>query len=522
MVGLVLPGTGAHCFFWFCWYSGDLSKIPGHDAMKTYEKILITILPLVFIFVFIMVGTTYHFARTALTELAETWLLTRLAEAKRAAVIQVDTLKKYGLEEVPASIMKAQMDIGAAMRAIEMGKSGFVFAIGEKGRVVLHPDPEKVGVDISRQTWFQELRPEGGRLEYTDDGEPCLARYDFFEPWRWYLVASSPVKEVYGVVNRIRPYTISLGMICSLILLLVLMVLTQQLTRPLRMLTDGALRFAKGDLDTRISIQSKDEFGQLAGVFNHMAGQMQQTLTTIRTSHRKLEQGVRERTAQLEAKNRELKDFAHIVSHDLKAPLRAISQLSHWIATDYDHLLDKDGRDMIRLMGKRVRRMDSLINDILSYARIGSAVGRKERVDINTMLREVVDNMAPPVSISIVLKNQLPVIETDPVPLAHIFQNLIDNAVKFMENPRGEIRVACLDAGSHWLFCVADDGPGIKRRYHEKIFKMFQSLHTRDDMESTGIGLAQVRKNVEMLGGTIRVRSEVGQGSAFIFSLPKS
>lgn len=221
------------------------------------------------------------------------------------------------------------------------------------------------------------------------------------------------------------------------------------------------------------------------------------------------------------AANQELKEFAYIVSHDLKAPLRAISQLTHWISEDYAEVFDDDGREQIGLVLKRVKRMDGLIDGVLRYSRIGRVKEKEESLDLNLLVKEVIENLAPPDSIQIILENRLPVVLRDPTRMGQVFQNLIGNAIKFMDKDVGVIRVGCVDEGDLWKFMVADNGPGIDQRYHDKIFKIFQTLTARDEHESTGIGLTLVKKIITLYGGTIRIESEFGKGSSFIFTLPK-
>ncbi len=174
--------------------------------MNTYSKVLIYTLPLVFLLLLSTVGVAYHFSRTALTELAETWLGTRLSEALQIAVGHDDMLHRYGLEDIPASIAKAKMDAGAAMSVIEVGERGFVFAIDRQGLLAVHPDPAMVGRNMSQEPWFPTLQPERSRLIHQTPAGRSLAMVDYFEPWEWYILASDPEREVYGVANRMKPY----------------------------------------------------------------------------------------------------------------------------------------------------------------------------------------------------------------------------------------------------------------------------------------------------------------------------
>ncbi len=242
----------------------------------------------------------------------------------------------------------------------------------------------------------------------------------------------------------------------------------------------------------------------------------------IRQLNAELEHRVRKRTAKLEAANKELKDFAYVVSHDLKTPLRGISRLANWLTQDYADAIDDAGREMAELLIGRVKRMDNLIDGILEYSRIGRITGETRRIDLNILLPKVVDMLMLPRGIKIAIADNLPVLSGDRTRITQLFQNLLSNAVKFMDKPEGQISVAYSDHAHSWQFMVADNGPGIAPRYHEKIFQIFQTLTPRDKCENTGIGLALVKKIVELHGGKVWLESTEGKGCAFYFTLPKS
>ncbi len=222
----------------------------------------------------------------------------------------------------------------------------------------------------------------------------------------------------------------------------------------------------------------------------------------------------------LEVANNELNDFAYVVSHDLRAPLRAIGSLSQWLYTDYKDKFDPEGKVQLDLLIGRVNRMQNLIDGILEYSRVGKTKKEKETFDPNQILCEVIDSLSPPSNIRIIIDNPLPVIHYDKTRIRQVFSNLIGNAIKYMDKPEGEIHVGCLEEGSSWKFSVKDNGPGIDKKYQNLVFQMFQTLHARDDIESTGIGLPIVKKIIEMHGGMIWIESELGKGSTFYFTIP--
>lgn len=235
----------------------------------------------------------------------------------------------------------------------------------------------------------------------------------------------------------------------------------------------------------------------------------------------KLNEHLKSAVWDLTRANRELQEFAHIAAHDLKTPLRAIGTLADWISMDYADKFDEQGKEQVRLLVTKAKQMTALIDDILHYSGAGQSLQTNQRVDLNEILAEVISQIAPPENIEITVENKLSAITCKKTHLIQIFQNLLDNAVKYMDKPRGRIKVTCIEQDDCWKFSVADNGPGIERKHFDRIFKIFQTLGPRDGLESTGIGLSIVKKLVELNKGRVWVESEVGAGSTFFFTLPK-
>lgn len=225
---------------------------------------------------------------------------------------------------------------------------------------------------------------------------------------------------------------------------------------------------------------------------------------------------------ELQNANEELKNFAYVVSHDLKAPLRAIGSLAEWIATDYADKFDDAGREQLRLLVGRARRMDALIDGILQYSRVGRADEGRTDVDLDALLHEVIDALAPPPHIRIEIDTALPTVHIERTRMQQVLQNLLSNAIKYLDKPQGEIHVGCITEKTTWKFYVRDNGPGIEQRHFERIFGLFQTLMPRDRVESTGVGLALVKKIIELHDGRVWLESTVGAGSTFFFTLPRN
>jgi PAS domain S-box-containing protein len=236
----------------------------------------------------------------------------------------------------------------------------------------------------------------------------------------------------------------------------------------------------------------------------------------LRRAHAGLESRVRERTAELEG-------FAYAASHDLKAPLRVIDNASKWLEEDLAEHLTGENRENMQLLRGRVGRMEKLLDDLLEYSRVGRATdGRYEEVITGDVLMDnILALLSPPVGFTVEVSPGFAAIHVCRMPLQQILMNLISNAIKHHDKKSGRIDVTVADRGTDYAFAVKDDGPGISPQFHDQIFKMFQTLKPRDQVEGSGMGLAMVRKNIEVFGGTIELVSAEGEGSIFRFTWPK-
>ena len=224
---------------------------------------------------------------------------------------------------------------------------------------------------------------------------------------------------------------------------------------------------------------------------------------------------------KIESANEELKSFAYIVSHDLKAPLRGIRNLADWISADYGDKLGSEGKEQLELLGSQVDRMHDLIEAVLQYSKIGYVKEARVEVDLDEFLPEVVETVVPAENITVTIENELPTVLGEQTRFQQLFQNLLSNAVKYMDKPEGKIRIGCVEENDFWKFSIADNGLGIEEKDFVKIFEMFQTLSAQNEYESMGVGLTVAKKIVELYGGRIWVESEYEQGSTFFFTLPK-
>jgi PAS domain S-box-containing protein len=226
--------------------------------------------------------------------------------------------------------------------------------------------------------------------------------------------------------------------------------------------------------------------------------------------------------ADLEERNNALDSFVHIVSHDLKAPLRAISNLSQWLEDDLENQLPPENQQQLQLLRARVARMESMINSLLLYARVGRQETPLETFNVAELLSEIIDSLAPPEGFSINIEQPMPTLTTKRLFLSQVFTNLISNAIKHHTSVEGHLDIRGVEQQNFYEFMVRDDGPGIAPEHHAKIFTIFQTLKAEDNnSDSTGVGLAIVKKIIEMEEGTIRVESCIGNGTTFFFTWPK-
>ncbi len=237
----------------------------------------------------------------------------------------------------------------------------------------------------------------------------------------------------------------------------------------------------------------------------------------LEISNRRLQ----EYTTTLEKTNKELDKFASIVSHDLKAPLRAIGNLADWIEEDGGPTFSPEVRTNFNMIKQRIKRMEDLIQAILDYSKADKRVGDQINVDTRELIRETVEFIGLPEKAIVHIPENMPVMVTDKTRLSQVFSNLIGNGVKYNDKDIPEITIGFETHENGWTFSIKDNGPGIDPKFHEKVFVIFQTLNRRDDVESTGVGLAIVKKIIEDEGGKIWIESEPGNGADFKFFWPK-
>ncbi|PJJ58888.1 sensor histidine kinase [Hymenobacter chitinivorans] len=278
--------------------------------------------------------------------------------------------------------------------------------------------------------------------------------------------------------------------------------INQATNQRIQIIENLANQVVQGDYKVKIKDKEKDSLGNLATSLNRMTQTLDDTFSALQN------------------RNRELDQFAYVTSHDLKAPLRGVMTVVKWIEDELKAELSDQMHQYLGMMKGRLTRLEDLINGLLAYARIGRTEQKLEEVAVLELVEEVRELVVPP-TFEVNIAGELPVLVTDRLSLQQVFTNLLSNAVKYHHRGQGTITISCTEAKKEYEFTVADDGPGIAPEYHEKIFLIFQTLRDRNTAESTGIGLSIVKKILDEQKGSIRVSSEPGQGTAFIFTWPK-
>lgn len=298
-----------------------------------------------------------------------------------------------------------------------------------------------------------------------------------------------------------RVITLLLTIISIIIALLSSFYFIHVITGRISKMVNQAETISKGEF-TVIEDKKKDELNQLSISLNTMSQTLQKNFN------------------ELTKKNIELDQFAYVVSHDLKAPMRGIANIISWIEEDHDHELTPDLKKNLMLIKGRTIRLENMINGLLEYARVGKIRKGDEMVNINSLVKELIDLLVPP-GYDIKIEGEMPVIRTEKLHIQQVLSNLISNCVKYNNNPHPYSIISCKENKDHYIFSVSDNGPGIEEQYFDKIFVIFQTLQERDAFESTGVGLAIVKKIIDDYKCEINIRSEKGKGTTFSFTWPK-
>ena len=336
-------------------------------------------------------------------------------------------------------------------------------------------------------------------------GVQVFGAYSWLPDYELAILTEIDAAEALAPVLEFRNRMVIILVIVILLVALIGIMVSRTITGPVRKLITGIEEFGRGVLDKRIDVPSADEIGQLADTFNRMAGE-----------RKRIEE-------ELQKINKELEGFSYSVSHDLRAPLRAVSGFSNVILEDYGDRLDNEGKRYLNLIVKNIAKMGNLIDDLLKFSRMGRTDMTFATVDMEQVAMSANNEMkliyeGREIEMSL---NSLPNIRGDSKLLHQVFSNLISNAMKYTEREKvGKIEIGSNIGKDHVTYYVKDNGVGFDMKYVHKLFGVFQRLHSEKDFEGTGVGLALVQKIIHRHGGNVWAEGKVNEGATFFFSLP--
>lgn len=349
---------------------------------------------------------------------------------------------------------------------------------------------------------------------------PVIGAYKWLPDYNMCLITEVDQAEAYARIDSMSTTIITIVSLLALIVVAASFFLARTITLPLARLVAGAVAVGRGNLDQRVGTPAKDEIGELSRAFDRMAIELKGTTVSLD----ELEQRIRERTAQLEAANRELEAFSYSVSHDLRVPLRAIGGYTRILQEEYQQQMDAEGKRVCSVISESADKMSALIDDLLAFSRLGRAAMSPRKLDMEELVNSVFQELTTAKSRKRIdfQVDVVPPVMGDTSLLRQVWVNLISNAIKFSsKQKRAVINVHGENAEGEIVYSVQDNGAGFDMQYTHKLFGVFQRLHSTKEFEGNGVGLALVQRVVLRHGGRVWAEGQIGKGATFYFSLPR-
>jgi len=358
------------------------------------------------------------------------------------------------------------------------------------------------------------IETDSAVITYARGGEDYMAAQSLVRNTKWKVMVTMPEHKVLQPATEFLRIAVSSAVLLLLIGIVLTWLISRSITKPLDKLAVAARGIAKGDFSQKVELNRADELGVLSHAFNVMAKEVSDTQKSLETN-------VAKRTAQLEQANKELEAFSYSVSHDLRAPLRAVSGYANMLQEDHAPSLNEDGKRIVGTIVNNARMMGQLIDDLISFSRISRKETNVEEVNMQQVVEQVIAELKtqrPGKNYRFVM-HALPVCKTDPQLIKQVWVNLVDNAMKYSsleEEP--VIEIGATHTNGKVEYYVKDNGVGFDMKYSDKLFGVFQRLHRQDEFEGTGIGLALVKRIVDRQNGSLRAEGNIGRGAVFAFS----
>jgi signal transduction histidine kinase len=452
------------------------------------------------------------------------------------AVLQVAYAARRETGE-PRFVLLASLNLEKYMqlRATSLPRKTAVIALMDgKGTILTwHPDGEKLrGTSIADSPLFRFARERHGE-EVREDIEvggvsriwAASALPELPEAGLHVLVGVAK-KDLLASANRNLSQGLAILAVVSLLVFAGAWALVELgIRRQAARVIAAVSRFGRGDFGTRIGKPyPRGEMGDLMAALDHDFELMQAQRDAIQRLNADLERRVAERTAQIETSIKELEDFTYTVSHDLRTPLRAIGGFSRILEEDYGDKLDDEARRLIGVVRENTQRMGQLIDDLLTFSRLGRKPVAATRINMEALARSALAEVGAPAAAgrARIEIHPLPEAWGDPALIKLVWTNLLSNAIKFSgKREQPVIEVSGPEDGAESVYCVKENGAGFDMQYYAKLFGVFQRLHGNDEFPGTGVGLAIVRRIVSRHGGRVWAEGKVDEGAAFYFSLPR-
>ena len=413
-------------------------------------------------------------------------------------------------------IMSAQSGLSQSEKTYLVNKSNFfVTEPGSGEEYALKKTVRTEGVQAG-------LSGSAGVAFYEDYRNiPVIGAYKWLPEYNMCLITEVDQAEAYAPVNSMAVTMVTIVSLLTLIVVAAGFLLARTITQPLARLVAGAAEIGRhGHLDQKVGTEDRDEIGELSRAFDRMATELKETTVSIDD----LERRIHERTAQLEAANRELEAFTYSVSHDLRAPLRAIDGYTRILLDDYQPLLDAEGKRVCSVISDGAHKMSDLIDDLLAFSRMGRSALNPSKIDMETLVKTIFQELTTAQSrkrIDFQVDTVRPAVG-DPALLRQVWVNLLSNAIKFSSRQKhAVIRVKGENGENETVYSVKDNGVGFDMQYAGKLFGVFQRLHSVREFEGNGVGLALVQRVILRHGGRVWAEGEVGKGAIFYFTLPR-
>jgi len=381
--------------------------------------------------------------------------------------------------------------------------------------------------DIGLELTLHDIEKSGNSLLYGQAQDVVAFSFDIGIPdrhWQLNLSLNKALKETIESPS-IANWILAGGSLISLLLALSFYALQLSIIRSRHIsLLSQQLQIQNHELENTVADRTKALSTQNGILNQHVERLESQKITLSRLMH---ESEFAKRKAEklandLARSNQDLDEFAYVASHDLKAPLRGISQLSNWMVEDVEEGNFEEIPKILGMITGRVKRLETLLNDLLAYSRVNRHESNLALLDCTELIKALFPLYSPVSGFKLTIEGDLPTFYTLKAPLEQVLRNLLNNAFKHHDKSEGKIIISCDEDDSFYTFMVKDDGPGISSDHYEQIFKMFKTLKSRDEVEGSGMGLALIKKIVEHYHGRIYVESTLTKGSAFYFTWPKT